>query len=368
MNIIKAMTGGRIHQEHSTRKGVAMTRIGVIGATGYTGAELIRMLTGHPDVKITLLTSRQYSGVRFDEVYPSMAGFTDAVLEPYALESVCEKTDLVFTALPHKLPMEIIPGILKNGVKVIDLSADFRFKDAAIYEAYYQPHTAPDLLDKSVYGLCEVYADEIRKADLVGNPGCYPTCAMLPLIPLLKERMIDPGSIIADSKSGVSGAGRSLSLTTHFCEATESFKAYKVGSHRHAPEIEAILSRESGQSVGLTFIPHLIPMSRGMLTTSYAVLTKKATDRDILEILQNYYRKRFFIRILEENRMPDTQHVRCSNFCDIGCKIDPRSGRLILVSAIDNLVKGASGQAIQNMNLMLGLNETRGLDHPPYPV
>lgn len=345
-----------------------MIRIGVIGATGYTGAELVRLLIGHPDVTITLLTSRQYSGNRFDEIYPSMTGVTDLVLESYSLETVCEKTDAVFTALPHKLPMEIVPALIENGIKVIDLSADFRFKDVAAYEAYYQPHTASDLLDKAVYGLCEVYADEIRKTDLIGNPGCYPTCAMLPLIPLLEEGIVAPDSIVVDSKSGVSGAGRSLSLTTHYCEVTESFKAYKVGSHRHAPEMEDILSQVVGEKISLTFVPHLIPMSRGMLTSSYTTLTKDASDPDIFDILKTYYKRRPFIRILDQNRMPDTRHVRGSNFCDIGFKSDLRTGRLILVSAIDNLVKGASGQAVQNMNLMLGFEETRGLDKPPYPV
>jgi len=246
-----------------------MTRVGVIGATGYAGAELVRILSGHPDVKLTALTSRKYAGMKYDGIYPSMAGVVNLVCEEFNEDSFCDKVDIIFIALPHRIPMEIVPGLIRRGKKVIDLSADFRFKDVLRYETYYQPHTAKELLKESVYGLCEIYFDKIKKAALIGNSGCYPTSVLLPLVPLLKGNLLDINTIIADSKSGVSGAGRSLSLTTHFCEANESFKAYKVAEHRHCPEMEEILSAEAKRPVKITFVPHLVPMTRGMLTTIY---------------------------------------------------------------------------------------------------
>ncbi|MFO7932033.1 MAG: N-acetyl-gamma-glutamyl-phosphate reductase, partial [Desulfosalsimonas sp.] len=276
--------------------------------------------------------------------------------------------DVVFTALPHKLPMEIIPGILDRGCKVVDLSADFRFRDPELYEASYQPHAAKELLSGSVYGLSEVFADEIGEANLVGNPGCYPTSVLLGLIPLIKAGMIDTSTIIADSKSGVSGAGRSPALTTLYCEANESFKAYKVASHRHEPEMEQILGRIAGKNVNISFVPHLVPMIRGMETTIYASLAGNPDDEAVRECLTAYYRGCRFIRITENGRPPDTRNVRGTNYCDIGFVIDRDNRRLILMSAIDNLVKGAAGQAVQNMNLMWGLSETAGLTASPFPV
>ncbi len=345
-----------------------MTRVGVVGATGYAGAELVRILSGHPDVELTIITSRQYSGEMFDSIYPSMAGSVNLVCEEFVADHVCGNADVIFMALPHKLPMELVPGLIKQGKKVIDLSADFRFHDPAKYEAYYQQHTAKDLLERSVYGLSEIYHGKIKNADLIGNPGCYPTSVLLPLIPMLKSKLIDFNTIVADSKSGVSGAGRSVSLTTHFCEANESFKAYKVAEHRHNPEMEEILSLESGQEVNITFVPHLVPMTRGMLTTIYADLFKGVRYEDIKNCLTSFYSNSPFIRICPEGRFPDTLHVRGTNYCDIGFNLDLRNNRLILISAIDNLVKGAAGQAVQNMNIMLGLDETRGLMNVPFPV
>jgi len=345
-----------------------MTRVGIVGATGYTGAELVRILCDHPDIELTILTSRQYASVKFDRVYPSMTGVVDLVCEELSVDSVCDRTDVVFTALPHKLPMAIIPDLIKRGKKVVDLSADFRFKNAATYESYYQSHTAKDLLEKSVYGLCEIYFDRIKNAELIGAPGCYPTSVLLPLLPLLKRNFIDTHTIVADSKSGVSGAGRSLSLTTHFCEVNESFRAYKVAEHRHNPEMEEVLTIESGQPVHLTFVPHLVPMSRGILTTLYTTPVKGIAHKDIEDCLTTFYSGRPFVRICRESRLPDTRNVRGTNYCDIGFKLDERNQRLILISAIDNLVKGAAGQAVQNMNIMLGLDETAGLQMVPFPV
>jgi N-acetyl-gamma-glutamyl-phosphate reductase len=345
-----------------------MVRAAVVGATGYAGAELVRILEGHPEIELTMVTSRQYAGERFDAIYPAMGGVVDLVCSPYEVEKVCAAADIIFTALPHKLPMGIIPELIKAGKRVVDLSADFRFHDVAAYESAYQVHTATDLIAQSVYGLSEIYADEIRNADIIGNPGCYPTSVLLPLLPLLKEKLFTGTHVIADSKSGVSGAGRSPSLATHFCEVNESYKAYKVAEHRHNSEMEEQLARFSENPVSLTFVPHLVPMTRGMLSTQYLTWDGTASAEDIYDCFAAYYQNRRFVRILPAQRLPDTQHVRGTNFCDIGFRIDEQRGCLILISAIDNLVKGAAGQAVQNMNIMLGLDEATGLLNVPYPV
>ncbi|UCD32481.1 MAG: N-acetyl-gamma-glutamyl-phosphate reductase [Desulfobacterales bacterium] len=345
-----------------------MTRVGVIGATGYAGAELVRLLCGHPGIELTILTSRQYAGVAYDAIYPAMKNVTRLVCEEMLVDRICDKADVVFTALPHKLPMTIVPDLLHRGKRVIDLSADFRFKDAVVYESFYDSHKAKDLLEKSVYGLCEIYFERIRNADLIGVPGCYPTSVLLPLIPVLKSKFIDEDTLVADSKSGVSGAGRSLSLATHFCEANESFKPYKIATHRHNPEMEMVLTRETGAPVTLTFVPHLVPMNRGILTTIYAGLRQKITVDNVVDCFLSFYSECPFIRLFNENKSPDTLYVRGTNYCDLGFKIDERNNRLILISAIDNLVKGAAGQAVQNMNIMLGLDETTGLLGVPFPV
>lgn len=345
-----------------------MIHVGVIGATGYAGAELIRILHGHPEVELSVITSRQYAGQPLSDIYPAFAGIIDLVCEAFDAESVAARAEVVFTALPHKLPMDIAPLLIDKGLRVVDLSADFRFRRVGVYETYYQPHSSPELSEKAVYGLSEIYRDDIAVANLIGNPGCYPTSILLPLIPLIREGVIDPGTIIADAKSGVSGAGRGLSLGSHFSEVNEGFKAYKVAAHRHNPEMDEVLSREAKGGVHITFTPHLLPMTRGMLSTIYAGLARSLTEREIREILWNFYQESPFVRICPAERTPNTLQVRGTNFCDIGCAVDTVAERVILISAIDNLVKGAAGQAVQNMNLMLGMREEAGLDGVPYPL
>ena len=345
-----------------------MTRVAVIGATGYAGAELVRILTEHPEVELTTITSRQYVGVKFSKIYPGMQDRVDLTCQEFSEKLICDNAEIIFVALPHKLPMEIVPGLIKKGKKVIDLSADFRFSDASLYESAYQPHTAKDLLERSVYGLCEIYFERIKNADLIGNPGCYPTSVLLPLVPLLKNSMLDPDHIIADSKSGVSGAGRALVLPSHFCEVNGSFKAYKIAEHRHNPEMDEVLGLEAGKPVHITFVPHLVPMTRGMLTSIYATVAEGVKVDDIKDCLKAFYSGRPFIRIRDDQELPDTLHVKGTNHCDIGLRYDQHSRRLIMISAIDNLVKGAAGQAVQNMNIMLGFDETAGLMKIPFPV
>ncbi len=345
-----------------------MIKIAVVGATGYAGAELVRILTGHPEASLVLITSRQYAGKPFAEIYPAMTGVVDLKCIPCDVDTVSGAADFVFTALPHKVAMGVVPGLLERGAKVIDLSADFRFKDSAVYEKWYQSHEASALLEAAAYGLPEINFELIQKSSLIGNPGCYPTSAILPLAPFMKENLIDLDSIIVDSKSGVSGAGRSLSLAAHFCEVHEGLRAYKVAAHRHTPEMEEVLSNLAGRTVPITFTPHLVPVSRGMLTTIYADLCGDVSHDIVYDLLASYYKDKPFVRILSPGRVPDTLHVRGANYCDIGFRIDKRANRLILVSVIDNLVKGASGQAVQNMNIMAGLPETTGLSACPFPV
>ena len=307
-------------------------------------------------------------GRRFDSLYPALRGCTELKLEAYSADRICAKAEIIFTALPHKLPMSIVPEILKQGRKVIDLSADFRFSDAAAYAAAYQPHTAVELLANAVYGLSEVYAEQIQSANIIGNPGCYPTSVLLPLVPLVRAGLLTLDGLIADSKSGVSGAGRAPALGTHFCEVNECFRPYKVGTHRHNPEMEAILGVEAGQPVTLTFVPHLVPMNRGMQSTIYAQPARGVSTEDINVALKEAYAESVFVRLCPQDQPPDARNVRGTNYCDIGFKLDDRSNRLIIMSAIDNLVKGAAGQAVQNMNIMLGFDEASGLDGMPYPV
>ena len=345
-----------------------MVNVAILGATGYAGAELVRILSAHPEVKLTVLTSRQFSGVRFDQVYPAFSGVIDLVCEAYSQDRICDRADVVFMALPHQLAMNFVPEFIEREKKVIDLSADFRFNDATLYEMAYQEHTARELLASAVYGLSEIYAEQIGKATLIGNPGCYPTSVLLPLIPLLKKGLLDPSTLIADSKSGVSGAGRSLALASHYCEVNESFKPYKVAAHRHNPEMDAILSREAQKPVSITFVPHLVPMTRGMLTTIYATPAANLKARDVTDCYAAAYSQRPFIRLCSKDRLPDTLIVRGTNYCDIGFKFDEHNNRLIIISAIDNLVKGAAGQAVQNMNIMMGFDETAGLLGVPFPL
>jgi len=345
-----------------------MTRVGVIGATGYTGLELVRLLLRHPKIKLTALTSERYVGQPIWKVFPSVMEETDLVCQALEVEPLFQACDFLFTALPHKTAMEVVPGLIQRGLKVVDLSADFRLADPEVYEEWYETHTAPALLQDAVYGIPELHREEIKRASLVANPGCYPTSVILALAPALKNKLIDHRTIIADSKSGVSGAGRSAVLSSLFAEVSENFKAYKVTEHRHTPEMEQELSRLAGQKVVITFTPHLVPMKRGILSTIYASLTKPLSEDEILDIYRDFYAKEKFVRLHPSDLLPSTADVFGSNYCDIGLKVDKRNNRLILLSAIDNLVKGASGQAIQNMNLMLGLDESLALEIVPiYP-
>jgi len=341
------------------------TRVGIIGATGYTGVELLRLLLLHPEVEVTALTSQKYAGVPIDQVFPSLMKHLQLKCEELAVDPISKKTDFIFTAVPHKTAMETVPLFYRQGKKVVDLSADFRFKDPAIYEKWYQKHTSADLLPESIYGLPELHREKIRNAKIVGNPGCYPTGALIGLIPLVKKGMISLGNIVIDSKSGVSGAGRDVVLESLFCEVNEGVKAYKIFEHRHLPEIEQGLSEIAQKKVAVTFVPHLIPMDRGILTTIYLVLTKKVKTEEILDIFQEHYQKEPFIRIYPKGKLPNTKDVRGSNYCDIGVKVNEADGRAVIVTAIDNLVKGASGEAVQNMNIMLGYPETMGLEVLP---
>jgi N-acetyl-gamma-glutamyl-phosphate reductase len=339
-----------------------MLKVAIYGASGYTGQELLRLLLRHPEAEITALTSRRYSGIPVAEIYPLFVGLTDLVYADASPKDVAGPADVVFLALPHGISMKVAPAFLAEGKKVIDLSADFRLRDVGTYEKWYEKHVVPDIVKSSVYGLPELYRDSIAAATLVANPGCYPTGAILGLAPLLKARLIDDTSIIVDAKSGVSGAGREPQIGTLFCEVDEGFKAYKVGQHRHTPEMEQELSVLAGHEIRVSFTPHLLPLSRGILSTIYATLQSDVTAAELTDIYRVFYKSCPFVRIYREGTFPNISSVRGSNYCDIGLTVDRRTKRVIIVSAIDNLIKGASGQAIQNMNLMCGLNENTGLD------
>jgi N-acetyl-gamma-glutamyl-phosphate reductase len=342
-----------------------MLNVAVVGASGYTGVELLRILYGHPEVAVTCLTSEQSAGKRISELFPTLRGRIDMVLENLEPVRVAEKADVIFTALPHKAAMEVVPTFLRLGKRVIDLSADYRLHDAESYAAWYEPHLNPELLPRAVYGLPEVRRELIADADLVANPGCYPTSVILALLPLLKNKLIDLASIIADAKSGVSGAGRSAKVESLYCEVNEGFKAYAVARHRHTPEIEQELSELAGKALTISFTPHLVPMDRGILATCYATLLKKVDTKALVDLYQETYDGEPFVRVLPVGEFPSTAHVRGGNFCDIGVTADPRTGRVVVVSAIDNLVKGAAGQAVQNLNLMHGFPENFGLELLP---
>jgi N-acetyl-gamma-glutamyl-phosphate reductase len=340
-----------------------MLNVAIVGASGYTGLELIRILHCHPEVAVTCLTSEQSAGRKISDIFPTLRGRCDLVLENLEPVRVAAKADLIFTALPHKAAMEVVPTFLKLGRHVIDLSADYRLSDAEVYGAWYEPHLNPANLKKAVYGLPEVRRAKIRGARLVANPGCYPTSIILGLAPLLKKGLIKTGEIIADSASGVTGAGRSAKVDSLYCEVNEGFKAYGAGGvHRHTPEIEQELSLLAGGKLMITFTPHLVPMDRGILSTIYATPRAATTTEKLIRLYQDFYRGEPFVRVLPQGSLPSTAFVRGSNFCDISPLVDQRTGRIIIVSAIDNLVKGASGQAVQNMNIVCGFPETMGLD------
>ncbi|MBW4055731.1 MAG: N-acetyl-gamma-glutamyl-phosphate reductase [Proteobacteria bacterium] len=340
-----------------------MLKIAIVGASGYTGLELIRILNCHPEVAVSCLTSEQSAGKRISEVFPTLRGRCDTVLENLEPVRIADKADIIFTALPHKAAMEVVPTFLKLGKKVIDLSADYRLSDPAVYGEWYDPHLNPANLKKAVYGLPEIRRAKIKGAKLVANPGCYPTSIILALAPLLKKGLIDLSSIIADSASGVTGAGRSAKVDSLYCEVNEGFKAYGAGGvHRHIPEIEQELSLLAGKSLKITFTPHLVPMDRGILSTIYAAPNKTVSNETIATLYREFYNGEPFVRILSNGALPSTAFVRGSNFCDIAPLVDSRTGRIIVISAIDNLVKGASGQAVQNMNLVCGFPESMGLE------
>ena len=339
-----------------------MLNVGIYGASGYTGQELLRILMRHPCARVAAITSRKFKGQPISDIFPNFEKLTDLKYIDASPQEVAKLSDCVFLALPHGEAMAAAPLFLQAGKKVVDLSADFRLRDVALFEQWYGKHGAPGLLPSAVYGLPELYREEVGKASLVANPGCYPTSAILGLAPALRERIIDPDSIIVDSKSGVSGAGREAVIGSLFCEVDEGFKAYKVSQHRHAPEIEQELSRLAGRDVIISFTPHLLPLNRGILSTIYATLGRDVTTASVLELYREFYRGEKFVRVYREGAFPNVSSVRGTNFCDIGLSVEKRTKRLIVITAIDNLVKGASGQAVQNMNIMFGLEEDAGLD------
>ncbi len=345
-----------------------MINVGIAGASGYTGVELVKLISNHPQTKLCSITSNSYKGQSLTQVFPSMRGFENLVCEQLDAQVLSKKIDVIFLALPHKVSMAYAPEFLDRNIKVVDLSADYRFSDVSAYEKAYQKHSSKHLLEKSVYGLSEIYREQIKGSDLIGNPGCYPTTILLALIPLLKEGIIKAEGIISDSKSGVSGAGRAASLSTHFCETNESFNAYKVGNHRHTPEINEILSAHSQKKINITFVPHLLPLSRGMLSTIYVQAIRPISEKEIRQIYESWYDDEFFVRLLNKDTYPAISHVRGTNCCDIGFHLNEETGQITVISAIDNLLKGAAGQAVQNMNIMFDINEKLGLDAVMTPL
>lgn len=342
-----------------------MIKVAIVGASGYTGIELLRILATHPEADVVMVTSRQMAGQRVTEFFPSLSGrlggLDDLIFEEPDPDVLTARADFFFTAVPHKAAMEIVPSLLEKEGRVVDLSADFRFNDPALYEEWYQTHTAPGLMNDSVYGLPELHRAKIKTSRLVGNPGCYPTSIILALAPLLRGGIISSDRIVADSKSGVSGAGRGTSLTSQFCEIDDSVMAYKVTGHRHTPEIEQELSGLAGKSVTVSFTPHLVPMSRGILSTVYASLIGGRSTEDLVSVFSEFYKDEIFVRVRRPGELPHTLDVRGANFCDLGVFVDERTRTVKVVSVIDNLTRGASGQAVCNMNIMLGLAEETGL-------
>ncbi len=343
-----------------------MIKVGIIGATGYAGGELVRLLLGHKEAKIVWYGSRSYVDRKYASVYQNMFQLVDGKCMDDNMAEMAKQTDVIFTATPQGLCASLINEEILNQAKVIDLSADFRIKEVSTYETWYGiEHKAPQYLGEAVYGLCEINREKVKKARLVANPGCYPTCSFLSVYPLVKEGLIDPNTIIIDAKSGTSGAGRGAKVDNLFCEVNENIKAYGVASHRHTPEIEEQLSYAAGEPVVISFTPHLVPMQRGILVTAYASLKREVSYEEVKAVYDKYYEKERFIRVLEKDVCPQTKWVEGSNYVDVNFKLDPRTGRVIMMGAMDNLVKGAAGQAVQNMNLMFGFDEAEGLRMPP---
>lgn len=345
-----------------------MVKVGIIGATGYAGNELVRLLLGHKDVEIVWLGSRSYIDQKYSDVYRNMFKLVDARCMDDNMEQLADEVDVIFTATPQGLCASLVNDEILSKTKIIDLSADFRLKDVNVYEQWYKlVHKAPQYIDEAVYGLCEINRDKVSKdTRIIANPGCYTTTSILTLYPMVKEGIINPDTIIIDAKSGTSGAGRGAKVANLFCEVNESMKAYGVGTHRHTPEIEEQLGYACGRDdLKLIFTPHLVPMNRGILVTAYANLAKDVTYEDVKAAYDKYYDKEYFVRVLPKDVCPETRWVEGSNFVDIGFKIEPRTNRLIMMGALDNLVKGAAGQAVQNMNLLFGLPENEGLQLAP---
>ena len=343
-----------------------MIKVGIIGATGYAGGELVRILMGHKDAEIKWYGSRSYVDQKYADVYRNMFQIVDAKCMDDNMEELADQVDVIFTATPQGLCASLVNEEILSKTKIIDLSADFRLKDVNVYEEWYKiEHKAPQYIDEEVYGLCEINRDLVKSARIVANPGCYTTCSILTAYPLTKEGLIDMSTLIIDAKSGTSGAGRGAKLPNLYCEVNENIKAYGVATHRHTPEIEEQLGYASGEKVVLNFTPHLVPMNRGILATEYATLKKKVTYEEVKAVYDQYYAKEKFVRVLDRDVCPETKWVEGSNYVDIGFKIDPRTNRIIMMGAIDNLVKGAAGQAVQNMNLLFGLPEDEGLELVP---
>lgn len=343
-----------------------MIKVGIIGATGYAGGELVRILMGHKEAEIVWYGSRSYIDQKYADVYRNMFQIVDAKCMDDNIEALADQVDVIFTATPQGFLASVINENILGKTKIIDLSADFRIKDVKVYEKWYGiEHKSPQFIEEAVYGLCEVNRDKVKGARLIANPGCYTTCSILTAYPLAKEGIIDMRTLIVDAKSGTSGAGRGAKVPNLFCEVNENMKAYGVASHRHTPEIEEQLGYASGENVTISFTPHLVPMNRGILATEYATLKKDVTGEEVKAIYDKYYADEKFVRVLGEGVCPETKWVEGSNYVDIGFKLDPRTNRIVIMGAIDNLVKGAAGQAVQNMNLLFGLPESEGLELVP---
>jgi N-acetyl-gamma-glutamyl-phosphate reductase len=349
---------------------MGMIKAGIMGATGYGGSELVRILYHHPEVESKVLSSKNHNNQEYTSIYENFRKICELKCQEIDFKSIGAQLDVLFLALPHGETSKLLTNSLLNTVKIIDLSADFRLKNADVYEEWYNiEHNNKDLLNSAIYGLCEWNRNKIINSRMVANPGCYPTSILLGLLPLIKEGIIEKENIIIDAKSGVSGAGRSLNLPTHYTECNESIKAYNVTSHRHTPEIELFLNEVCGFNSSITFTAHLVPMNRGILATGYGILNKPYKYDEIKYVYEKYYNNEYFIRLTQKGVLPETKWVKGSNYCDIGFVIDKRADKLIFISAIDNLVKGASGQAVQNMNLMFNLKENVGLKSIPiFPV
>ena len=343
-----------------------MIKVGIIGATGYAGGELVRILMGHKEAEIVWYGSKSYIDQKYADVYRNMFQIVYAKCMDDNIEALADQVDVIFTATPQGFLASVINENILGKTKIIDLSADFRIKDVKVYEKWYGiEHKSPQFIEEAVYGLCEVNRDKVKGARLIANPGCYTTCSILTAYPLAKEGIIDMRTLIVDAKSGTSGAGRGAKVPNLFCEVNENMKAYGVASHRHTPEIEEQLGYASGENVTISFTPHLVPMNRGILATEYATLKKDVTGEEVKAIYDKYYADEKFVRVLGEGVCPETKWVEGSNYVDIGFKLDPRTNRIVMMGAIDNLVKGAAGQAVQNMNLLFGLPESEGLELVP---